>query len=230
MTRRQGIVLLAVVLLCGSGLVAACDGAGPEPKKGSECETSDPARTEDGEFFYYSDERKIPLELAEWWNVVQIPDRTAATVDSVVNDLGGIHLRRVLDSERGLYWLEGRNRDDIKPRMLDQLDEHVPVRRRMPSFYLPESDTSYYLITDEFNVKFDSTVTRAEIEDVNATYGVELAFESGIDSMQARDYNTYLLRVKPESACNALEAANLYYEDSRTEWSVPNAYVEIIFP
>jgi hypothetical protein len=213
MTISRGLILLTAILLGIAGIVAGCDLFGTEQEEGPE-------------YFYYSDERRIPLKLAEWWKVVQIPNRTEATVDSVLKEQSDLHLRATLDAERGFYWLAASARQDIEPEMIDRLTRQVPVRRRIPSFYLAESDTSYYLLTDEFRVKFNPTVSRADIEDVNAKYGVDVALESKIDSMQAHDDNEYLLRVNAGSEFNALEAANVYYEDPRTEWSVPNSHVE----
>lgn len=217
MTVRRWIAFLLAGLLGLSGATAGCDLLGTSSKH-------------EPDAFYYADGRKIPLLRAEWWKVVQIPNRTETAVESVLREQSGVHLRLVLDAERGFYWLEAQGHQNIEP-AVDQLAKKIPIRQSIPAYYRVEhGDTTHFVMTDEFRAQFKSTVSHAEIRDLNAAYGVEFApIESEIDTIQAREYNEYTLRVTEESECNALEAANRYYENSRTKWASPNFFVNLRF-
>lgn len=56
--------------------------------------------------YYYSDERKIPIERAEHWTVVQIPETARSALTDALSRQSGVRLRSAVDSERGFYWLE----------------------------------------------------------------------------------------------------------------------------
>jgi len=59
--------------------------------------------------YYYSDERKIPIERAESGAVVQIPETARTALTDALSRRPGVRLRSALDHERGFYWLEGED-------------------------------------------------------------------------------------------------------------------------
>jgi hypothetical protein len=58
--------------------------------------------------YYYSDERKIPIERAESGAVVQIPETARSAFPDAVSRQAGVRLRSALDRERGFYWLKAK--------------------------------------------------------------------------------------------------------------------------
>jgi hypothetical protein len=178
--------------------------------------------------YYYSDERKIPIERAESGAVVQIPETARTALTDALSRQPGVRLRSALDRERGFYWLEANERQPLSAATINELSSRVPIQRAVPAFYhVRERDTTYMLMTDAFRAKFRSGVSRAEIDAFNETHGVEVALDNEIDRWQAREYDEYLLRVSEASGLNALEAANRYYESDLTVWSVPNLFVDV---
>ncbi len=176
--------------------------------------------------YYYSDERKIPIEQAERWKVIQVPESAQAALTRALARRPDIGLRRALDPERGFYWLESKGQQTLSTATLDRLSQQVPVQRIIPAFFrTQDGDTTHFVMTDEFRVRFKPGVTRAEIDALNARYGVEVLLEDEQDRRQVREYNEYQLRVTEASDLNALEAANLYYENPLTVWSLPNFYI-----
>ncbi|WP_103021335.1 S8 family peptidase [Salinibacter altiplanensis] len=125
--------------------------------------------------------------------------------------------------------MEAEDRQALSLTIINQLTQQVPVRRTIPAFFRTQnSDTTHFVMTDEFSVKFKPDVSRAEIDSLNEKYGVEVApLDNEIDRRQAREYNEYPLRVTEASALNALEAANRYYESELTVWSVPTFHVNL---
>lgn len=177
--------------------------------------------------YYYSDERKIPIEKSESWKVVQTAPAAGPALTRALAGRSDLRLRKAIDTERGFYWLAASGRQALDAAALDGLAAQVPVQRSFPVFFRlePRGDTTRFAITDEFCVQFEAGVTRAEIDDLNAKYGVEIFLKDARDEQQARDYNEYLLRVTEASPLSTLEVANRYYESALTEWSVPNFYM-----
>lgn len=177
--------------------------------------------------YYYSDERRIPIEQSEKWTVVQVPERAQSTLTGALAQNPDIRLRRKLDPERGFYWLEAKGQQALGAATLDWLSQRVPVQRTIPAFFRVQgSDTTRFIMTDEFSVQFKQGVSRAEIKALNEKHGVEFApLEDAMDERRAREYNVYLLRVTATSPLNALEVANRYYEHPLTKWSLPNFFM-----
>jgi hypothetical protein len=179
-----------------------------------------------GDSYYYSDERKIPIERANHWAVVQIPDTAGEALTGALSRRSSVGLRRAVSPERGFYWLESEEHV-LKDATLEQLSRQVSIEQSIPAFYqVRGQDTTHFVMTDEFVVEFKPGISRAEIGGFNKQHGVEVApFDTKIDRKQALEDNEYLLRVTEASAFNALEAANHYYESDLTVWSVPNFFI-----
>lgn len=179
------------------------------------------------EAFYYSDNRKIQLREAKSWRTVQVPEQSVSALTAALNRRPDLRLRKALDADRRLYWLERTRGRALNTDVINQLSQQVPIQRTFPAFFRVQNrDTTHFVMTDEFRVQFKPGVSRAEIDTLNEKYGVEVApFESEIDERQARDYNRYVLRVTEQSEFSTLETANQYYQSSRTVWSLPNFHV-----
>ena len=81
--------------------------------------------------------------------------------------------------------------------------------------------TAKMILTDEFSAKF--TTGREKIDELNALYNVEIVrYHSSLES--------YLLRVKDPKNYNTLKTANIYYENSITEYASPNFTMLIRMP
>jgi subtilisin family serine protease len=78
-------------------------------------------------------------------------------------------------------------------------------------------DSSEYVICDRFCVAFDSTITAAEIDSINALYGVV------IDRQMEGMTNVYLLLNTDQSGRHLLDLANIYYELPETRWAHPDS-------
>lgn len=174
--------------------------------------------------YYYSDERKIPIEKSESWKVVQTAPGAGPSLTRAMASRSDLRLRKALDTERGFYWLAASGGQALDAAALDGLASQVQIERSFPVFFRlePRGDTTRFAMTDEFRVQFEEGVTRAEIDEINAKYGVEIFLKDARDEQQARDYNEYLLRVTETSSLSTLEVANSYYESALTKWSLPN--------
>ncbi|WP_176521717.1 S8 family serine peptidase [Longimonas halophila] len=184
------------------------------------------------EAFYYSDNRKIQLREAESWRTVQVPEMAVSALTAALNRHPDLRLRKALDADRELYWIERTGRRALSADVINQLSQQIPIQRTFPAFFrVQDRDTTHFVMTDEFRVQFKPGVSRAEIDSLNEKYGVELApLESEIDERQARDYNEYVLRVTEQAERSTLEVANQYYRSSRTVWALPNFHVNFRRP
>ena len=144
--------------------------------------------------YYYSDERKIPIEQAEQWKVIQIPENAQSALSNAIDRRSDLHLREALAPERGFYWLEAKGQQALGSAMLNQLSQQVSIQRTVPAFFQERrGDTTHFVMIDEFNVQFKRGVSRTEIDALNEKHGVEVApFENAMDRRQARQYNEYL--------------------------------------
>ena len=176
--------------------------------------------------YYYSDQRKIPIEKSESWKVVKTAPDVGPALTRALASRSDLRLRKALDTERGFYWLAASGGQALDAAALDGLASQVQIERSFPVFFRlePRGDTTRFAMTDEFRVQFEDGVTRAEIDEINTKYGVEIFLEDARDEQQARDYNEYLLRVTEASPLSTLEVANRYYESELTKWSLPNFY------
>ena len=81
-------------------------------------------------------------------------------------------------------------------------------------YYLNQFDSAF-LVGTRFCVAFDEAMTLTEIEDINATFNVEIDHE--IEGMP----NVYVLRNTNLSGYGLLDLANTYYELDETRYSHP---------
>ncbi|MGD9029555.1 MAG: S8 family serine peptidase, partial [Anaerolineae bacterium] len=105
------------------------------------------------------------------------------------------------------------------PVVSDTLGQREDVEFVAP-VYREANEDLMLVPTDEFNVRFRPDVTEAEIAELNATHGVEVASQSEWSPQE------YLLRVADPGARSVVDVANAYYESELTEWAEPDFLTE----
>jgi len=162
-------------------------------------------------YYYYSAGRKIFMDKAPHWVVIQIDnvDVNREVLEERLNQDGELKIRKTLDSERGFYWLETVDRSDYKD-AIEDLKSIKGFIRLIPAFmYVGEDgDTTRFVMQDIFRVKFHDHISIEEINKKNEKYGVEI--------VNVNDRGRYLMRVTEETSLNILEIANIYYENDIT--------------
>lgn len=172
-------------------------------------------------FFYYSDQRKIPLPLS-------LARIGVSFRDDVTRDEREIFTREQADL--------GRFLDDVamaprlfrieltKPLQWKQIEQTMKdwSQDRRVSFVTPVFewwDGVDILLTDTFSVKFSPEASESEIEALNVANDVMIV-ES---DCQLHRWGWFILRpISCPYAVEVLRLANLYYESDLTECSVPN--------
>lgn len=152
------------------------------------------------EYYYYSNKQQIHFSESDKWIVVQISEEVRPEFVRAVEQTGLLQVKEVLNAQRGVYWLEIRQRASLNA-ALNRLRTVTKILRTIPAYFTLDErgDTARFIMTDEFHVKFHPHVTRAQIEQLNAQYGVEI--------IGASIYDEYILRVIAQSTLNTLELA-----------------------
>jgi hypothetical protein len=173
-----------------------------------------------GQDYYYSDNRKIHFEKANHWIVIQVAGDDRPGFEQIVAQIGALGIKQALKPDRGIYWLK-TNKETPVQTALSELEKRVKIIRTIPVYFSANTkgDTTRFIVSDEFRVKFHHHVTRAEIETMNAKYGVEI--------LNSNRQNEYTLRVTEKSPFSTLEIANIYYESDLTIWSLPDFLADI---
>ncbi|MFA4937234.1 MAG: hypothetical protein WC575_03040 [Patescibacteria group bacterium] len=174
-----------------------------------------------GDYYYYSDNRRIYLDKADNWFVIQIAAKDQQTkLEQFLRDSSPIRLKQVLNEERGFFWMEFSANIE-REYALQELQQYVNIVRLIPAFLRtnPRGEITKFIMTDEFHVKFHPNVTKNEVEEMNKNYDVEI--------LSVSKYNEYLLRVTESSKYTTLELANIYYDSELTVWSLPNFLSDI---
>jgi len=171
------------------------------------------------EFYYYSSGHKIYLDLytemiAVWFEeIVNGKTVSAEEKESLIEADPVLEKISIEAPDFGLVLIatnEGSDEIDII-QTIERLDKSPLVKYSMPVF--GDSD-NMLIVMDDFFAKFTQGVTEQEIESFNKLHNVEV--------IEQYPWGAYLLRVKEPKNINALEMANLYYEDPITEYAVPN--------
>jgi len=95
---------------------------------------------------------------------------------------------------------------------INNLNTRAEVEAAFPVFHFPDAEL---ILTDEFIVEFNPSVSENEIKAFNALNNVEVV-------RKPQWTNRYTLRVKDSTNMNALKMANLYYESLITKFAMPN--------
>ncbi len=167
-----------------------------------------------GQDFYYSDNRKIYLEKAEHWLTVQVTEDGTEKFKDETLDKFDLKERLRIYPEHHFFWVEKRDGSKID---VNNLTEETNIVRTFPAYYNicdVVGDTIHFIITDFFHVRFADDVSIEDVKKMNEQYFVEI-ISTGFD-------NQYILRLIEKSPLTTLEAANIYYEDDLTIWSLPS--------
>jgi len=167
------------------------------------------------EFYYYSSNRKIYLELYTAMIAVYFEDTVSREQKEALIESEPA-LEEII-AELALYGLvlvgtKAGSSDMNIIQTIERLEKLPEVRYSTPVFGNP---VMQMILTDEFIAKFKPDVTEEEIEAFNALHNVEI-----VRKLLYSD--TYVLRVKDPTNMNTLRTANLYYESPVTVSSVPN--------
>jgi len=180
-------------------------------------------------YYYYSDGRKIELKLVvNELSVGFINSASEGQIQELIQQYGLSIISKVsLTTNQYLLGApQGGNTDEFYTRYGDcsvsGFGNEPVVTYSCPVFN--GSDGTKMLLTDEFIVKFDSTITQEEVEMLNAGHQVEIV---QIDPLME---GGYVLKATKVSERNALDMANFYYELSITLYGHPNWGMFINFP
>jgi uncharacterized repeat protein (TIGR01451 family) len=182
------------------------------------------AYSQEIDFYYYSDGRKITLSLSKETLAVRFKpevtlDQQRGVVESKENLSSFSERKDIPIPKITLLPLQQGVTEETAIQTINSLDADENIEFASPVFDFPDARL---ILTDEFIVKFDPNISEAEIESFNALNNVEIV-------SREKWANWYVLRVKTPKNTNALKMANLYYESSLTEFSVPN-FVRILQP
>jgi subtilisin family serine protease len=180
------------------------------------------SQSEEGESFYYSGGKKIPIILDN--SRVALKFKRTVPIERVYSFLPKFRqlsappqLERQELARSNVYLvslaqpLTRFNMQAFKVEL--QRSEEIET---VGEVYLFGENKSLLILTDEFVVKFKPEVTREQIERLNKSMNVSVVSES------KHVRNQFVLRIVPESESNALSIANQYYENELTEFAHPN--------
>ncbi|MBO6523122.1 MAG: S8 family peptidase [Balneolaceae bacterium] len=177
--------------------------------------------------FYYSNNRKIALEKSTSDLVLKVSSSLPkSAIENALRNTNSIKMVSYLNEEKGLIWIKDKQGNAIKNSIAEVYNQ-LNIQKEIPVYYLDKSkkDTAWFILTDEFRVKFKQQISSDDIDRINAQHNVVTV------SIFNNEYTSgwHLLKVSDESSLTALQAANIYYESGLVEWSVPNYYTEFSY-
>ncbi len=170
---------------------------------------------------YYQDKNgALPL----WYYPDKIVIRLAEEGDLDIGSLLGLDpaFDPNIEPEQTLFgfyfvWLiEGSNVASVVAR----LDTNQAVDIVNPIYIVSPDDTMEFVAFDRVTVRFLESVSRATIDSLNQFWKVEI-----IDSIAEIPY--YVLRMTDSTEKSVLEIANIYEQDSRTEFAIPDWLAQV---
>lgn len=201
----------------GAVLVAGCARNSPPLIETSQPAAEPPAQVETG-FYYHFEGERIPLTVSLEWITVMFADMDAAAREAALEPyasrLGALDEIRELPAP-ALTLLPlpaGATLQDALD-LLELLRADAGILHANPLF---ESGQVWMAVADQFIAAFPAGMGADEIASVNALYDI------GIVQPILGQENTFLLRVAPGSALDALAAANLYQERGIALHAAPN--------
>jgi hypothetical protein len=182
------------------------------------------AFSQEPDFYYYSDGRKIALPLSKEMLAVRFKpqvtlDKQQATVESQGNLLSFSERKDIDVLKITLLPLRQGITEETVIQTIDSLNDNEDIEFASLVFDFPDAEL---ILTDEFIVKFDLNISETEIESFNALNNIDVV-------RKEKWADWYVLRVKNPKNTNALKMANLYYENPITEFAVPN-FIRILKP
>jgi len=171
----------------------------------------------DSNFYYYSSGRKVPLSLST--RLLAVRFKPGVTLENQAATIKAQHYLQPFSNRQETSlpnatlfpFIEGCSKANAI-KAVNTLNKMDSVQTACPVFDLGYGDL---ILTDEFIVKFDRSVSKAEIDAFNSLNNVEIA-------RKGKWTERYTLRVKDSADMNTLRTANLYHEAPITEFSMPN--------
>jgi hypothetical protein len=219
--------ILIVTLLCCVVLICGClnnNPCGYAPIDGFQAG-----------YFYYSDNRKIPLLLC--LDVVSVKFNNDVSLDEATELLSSFELSLFSDYYDEFYdpvnWSDlfeekylimqlpsGAKLDDFlthypKTSERNSFGNHPMIKFCIPSYAFPtypDSIGSRVFMGDEISVK--TSKDSSLVSDCITQYGLEI--------IEKKNYGCYLLRITQSSQMNTLDMANHLYEGEFFDYSLPN--------
>jgi len=174
------------------------------------------AATQDSDFSYYSGGERIPLSLSTKGVAVRFTEDSTAEEQKAVlqgrESIDAYEEAKEIAFGLSLIPLKTGASQEVCFQVITDLAVEPKVEFAGLVFDVEEGEL---ILTDEFNVKFASWASEADIETFNNLHNVEIA--------RKREWaDRYVLRVRDANALDALRTANLYYENAITKYSHPN--------
>jgi len=170
-------------------------------------------------FFYYQD-KKVPLEISQ--NEIVVKFKPSFTNDQIKNFLklnssvdkfeihslshSRVFVKTILKNNTNLLSLSNKLIDNTNVEFISKI------------FKQGNSD---FIPSDNFLVKFKSSVTPEQINSICKTHNVKIVKESKYVK------NLYTFKITPQSDLDILAMANLFYESIPSDWATPDFLVKI---
>jgi|GEM_PF-7109988 len=170
---------------------------------------------------YYQDKAgAVPLWYSSEKLVVKFTESGGSEMGSALASDPAFDLSRLPEQTmHGFYvaWLvQGTN----VAAALERLDTNQYFEIANP-IYLDAADTTGLVSFDRVSVKFLENVSRLTIDSLNAYWNVTV-----VDSITGI-LNFYVLKVSKNTGRSVLEIANIYEQDSHTEFAIPDFLANI---
>ncbi len=137
-----------------------------------------------------------------------------AQARSVLQTVLGSRLKKIehlYENNSRLVYLNSRYDPERYNALLNRLRTLPEVLQVAPVF---RRGHFLSVVTDQFIVRFESGISRNEIDAINSRRGVAFVRKIAVD--------TYLLSASKSSGMNALGASRLYHDLARVKWAQPN--------
>ncbi|HET6567633.1 MAG TPA: S8/S53 family peptidase [Rhodothermales bacterium] len=178
---------------------------------------SHPASAQDL-FYYGRGGEKVPLAISSEKISLRLKNTTAkADVVQLLNRFTAFETAEPLSAVPGFFVAHLRQRDTSEVRSLVQALRAVPdVAVANPVCLIGGVGGAQAIPFDQFAVRFEPTVTTAQVEALNRKYHVETVETSSAIP------NYYLMRVTPETGRSVVEMAQLYFESLPAIYALPD--------
>lgn len=217
-------LLLSLMAALAGGLFAGCSQGGSSTAESiptaveAEPVLEQPIETRTNFYYYLDGERTVLTPSLEWisarFTATEADAREAGLIP-YAGRLGALNEMREIPAPTLtlLPLREGMNVQDFLDLMQDMRADDQHFIFANPLF---EMDDVWMTFTDQFIAGFSTDLSRAEIDAINAQYGVVV-----VDVILGQE-NVFLLLAVPGSGLDALTAANLYQESGVAIHAAPN--------
>lgn len=175
-----------------------------------------------GQFIYREDGTKYPVEVSAAALVLRLkPEVSSISRDEFLSSIPqrdlGLDPRSL---QNGFIYVPLKQNSDVLTAMRE-LRASTHVEHVNPVYM--DREGSELIVCDEVVARFNSGVSRRDIEEFAKRHSIEIVKNFGVDPPQFR------FRVKPGSQQGVLEVANMFFDSLSCRWAVPNFVVETSF-